>query len=101
MHMLLIHATLLTFSGNSRSDCHRQRLHQRCGSASCCDGSDAWRIQRARLEEQHAASVRQRRPRFLPFADARQWARAMFFTEEADWRDWIANGEKAPSRRPR
>ena len=54
----------------------------------------AWRVDRARLEEQWSAGVRRRRPRFLPFAAARQWARAMHMDDEADWRGWIDDGEK-------
>ena len=56
------------------------------------DGS--WRISKARLEEQWSAGIRKRKSRFLPFVSARQWARAMHFTEEQDWRQWIEDGEK-------
>ena len=55
---------------------------------------DSWRIERARLSEQWSKSIRNRPRRFLPFPAARQWARAMFMTDEADWREWIESGEK-------
>tara|TARA_B110001452_G_scaffold58769_1_gene45604 strand:+ start:308 stop:838 length:531 start_codon:yes stop_codon:yes gene_type:complete len=74
---------------------------QRCSRICCCSsdavgGADdgSWRIGRARLEEQWSATIRKRKRRFLPFASARQWARAMHFTEEEDWRQWINDGEK-------
>ena len=54
----------------------------------------AWRIARARLEAQHSASIRKRKPRWLPFVQARKWSRAMWFTTEEDWREWIETGEK-------
>jgi len=53
-----------------------------------------WRVDRARLNEQWSASIMKRRPRFLPFDAARQWARAMHLETEDDWREWIADGEK-------
>lgn len=56
--------------------------------------SGAWRIQQARLDAEWSASVRRRKPRWLPFHQARQWARAMWFATEKDWRTWISNGEK-------
>jgi len=71
----------------------------RIGYTLCCapldeDASGQWRVDRARLNAAWSQSVRQRRPRFLPFIAARQWARAMYFTDEADWREWIDSGEK-------
>jgi len=65
----------------------------------CSGGEDAvstghWRIQKARLDDQWSASVRSRRPRWLPFRQARQWSRAMWFTTEKDWRTWVERGEK-------
>ena len=38
--------------------------------------------------------MRKRKPRFLPFIGARQWARAMPFESEEDWNEWIDAGEK-------
>ena len=55
---------------------------------------DTWRVDRARLNEQWSANIKKRRPRFLPFVEARQWARAMHLETEDDWREWIADGEK-------
>ena len=52
------------------------------------------RVDRARLNEQWSKSIMKRRPRFLPFDAARQWARAMHLETEDDWREWIADGEK-------
>ena len=76
-------------------------LGTRARSLRCCEEQgdayseeDRWRLARIRLAEQYAASVRRRRPRFLDFISARQWARAMFFTSEEDWREWIDAGEK-------
>ena len=54
----------------------------------------AWRIEPARLQEAWSASIRSRRPRFLSFVHARQWARAMWFSSEEDWLDWLDRGEK-------
>jgi len=56
--------------------------------------SGTWRIQQARLDAEWSASVLKRKPRWLPFFQARQWARAMWFTTEKDWRNWISDGEK-------
>ena len=58
------------------------------------DDVDTWRVDRARLNEQWSANIKKRRPRFLPFLEARQWARAMHMETEDDWREWIADGEK-------
>mmetsp|Transcript_82712 Transcript_82712/g.146115 ORF Transcript_82712/g.146115 Transcript_82712/m.146115 type:complete len:237 (+) Transcript_82712:79-789(+) len=55
---------------------------------------DKLRLERARLGHEWWKGVGARRPRFLPFVAARKWARAMHFTEESDWREWIENGEK-------
>ena len=52
------------------------------------------RVDRARLNDQWSKSIMKRRPRFLPFDAARQWARAMHLETEDDWREWIADGEK-------
>ena len=69
-----------------------------CGDGTAGDDEPSlegeWRLERARLDERWSASVRARKTRFLPFTAARQWARAMHFTEEADWRTWIEDGEK-------
>ena len=77
---------------------HRVVLPRMCTpddrDAAAADDEDSWLIDRARLSEQWSKSIRTRKPRFLPFRDARQWARAMFMTEEADWRQWIDDGEK-------
>ena len=75
---------------------HQQRTSQICCCSSDVDGADdgSWRIGKARLEEQWSAGIRKRKTRFLPFMSARQWARAMWFTEEQDWRQWIEDGEK-------
>ena len=54
----------------------------------------AWRIVQARLVERERARLRRRKPAFFSFHHARQWARAMHFTTEQDWRQWIADGEK-------
>ena len=53
-----------------------------------------WRVDRARLKEQWSSRIMKRRPRFLPFDAARQWARAMHLEKEYDWREWIADGER-------
>ena len=75
-----------------------QRQHRRSAPAialcAATDGDGSWRIDRARLNDQFSREVMSRRSKFLPFPSARQWARAMHFTEEADWRQWIDDGEK-------
>lgn len=60
----------------------------RCRPIRCAeDGNeeepigDHWRLQRARLDAEWARRIRKSKPRFLPFKSARQWARAMYFTE--------------------
>lgn len=59
--------------------------------------SDLSRLTTARAShkasELYSANVRRRKPRFLSFVQARAWARAMWFTEEADWRRMIYSGE--------
>ena len=52
------------------------------------------RVAKARLTEEWSASILKRKPRFLPFIGARQWARAMPFETREDWMDWIDAGEK-------
>ena len=54
----------------------------------------AWRISRARLDAKWSADIRKRRPRFLPFVRARQWARAQWMTSEDEWTEWVMSGEK-------
>ena len=56
--------------------------------------TDVVRLTRARLTEEWSASVRRRKPRFLPFIGARQWARAMPLDTEDEWMNWLADGEK-------
>ena len=58
------------------------------------EDAGAWRISRARLDEQYCAEIRRRKPRYLPFARARVWARAQWQSTEEEWKEWIANGEK-------
>eukprot|EP00316_Scyphosphaera_apsteinii_P022561 CAMPEP_0119341212 /NCGR_PEP_ID=MMETSP1333-20130426/101880_1 /TAXON_ID=418940 /ORGANISM="Scyphosphaera apsteinii, Strain RCC1455" /LENGTH=150 /DNA_ID=CAMNT_0007353131 /DNA_START=21 /DNA_END=473 /DNA_ORIENTATION=- len=68
----------------------------RCVPCYMCDGtgSDELSEARARLCQEWSSSIQKRRPRFLPFISARQWARAMPFDTEEDWLVWIENGEK-------
>ena len=54
----------------------------------------AWRIAKQRLETKWTADIMKRNPRWLSFKHARQWSRAMWFTTEEDWMDWISAGEK-------
>lgn len=54
----------------------------------------AWRVAKAQLVENWSKEVRRRKPRFFGFKHARQWARAMHFETERDWRRWVENGEK-------
>lgn len=61
----------------------------------------SWRISRARLDEQYCAEIRRRKPRYLPFARARVWARAQWQSTEEEWKEWIANGEKKNAYVPR
>mmetsp|Transcript_29734 Transcript_29734/g.79908 ORF Transcript_29734/g.79908 Transcript_29734/m.79908 type:complete len:161 (+) Transcript_29734:78-560(+) len=62
---------------------------------------DTWRIQAARLEEAHRKDLLQRPRRFLPFTEARKWARAMWFTSREDWMGMINRGEKRNPYLPR
>mmetsp|Transcript_53449 Transcript_53449/g.98861 ORF Transcript_53449/g.98861 Transcript_53449/m.98861 type:complete len:190 (-) Transcript_53449:123-692(-) len=59
------------------------------------DEKDYIALFRANLEEQHTREVLRRKPRFLPFKDCVRWVQAMgLWNTEAEWREWIANGEK-------
>ena len=55
--------------------------------------SGDWRVERARLVEQHAASVRRRKPRFLPFAQGSSFAQTLGLTSKEDWYEWLELGE--------
>jgi len=62
---------------------------------------DMWRIEAVRLEERHRQELMRRPPRFLPFKEARKWARAMWFTSREDWMGMINRGEKRNPYLPR
>lgn len=53
------------------------------------------RVAKARLQDAYDKSVRRRKPRYLPFDEARKWARAMWMTNESDWDDWILDGRRS------
>ena len=65
--------------------------------AAADDDLDLWRVDRHRLDAAWSKSIRKRRPRWLPFVEARAWARASSFSEEEDWRRWVSDGEKRNS----
>jgi hypothetical protein len=90
--------SILLVGTGARSEGHRL---SRCCTPRCSaneddtvSNSDELRLARARLTEEWSAQVRKRKPRFLPFIGARQWARAMPFESEEDWNDWVEAGEK-------
>lgn len=62
---------------------------------------DSWRITAARLEEGYRKDLLRRPRRFLPFPEARKWARAMWFTSREDWMGMINRGEKRNPYLPR
>eukprot|EP00966_Prymnesium_polylepis_P284563 6574437-Prymnesium_polylepis.1 len=90
---LLLRTALLVAPLQQQSEVSRA-----CAPRSCSDGdisgSDEIRLARARLQSEWSASVLRRKPRFLPFTGARQWARAMPLDTEEDWMEWLADGEK-------
>lgn len=62
---------------------------------------DMWRIERARLQESYRRELLRRPRRYLPFVEARKWARAMWFTEADDWLGMLERGEKRNPYLPR
>ena len=62
---------------------------------------DMWRIERARLQENYRRELLRRPRRFLPFPQAREWARAMWFTTREDWMEMLNRGEKRNPYLPR
>ncbi len=58
------------------------------------DTNAYWRVERARLEEQHNRAIRQRKRIFLSYVDACMWARRMGFSNKEEWDEWIDLGEK-------
>lgn len=94
-----IERMLVPFSVLTSALLLRPPLHVRCRDVLCSaddemSAEDNLRLARARLTEEWRAGVLRRKPRFLPFMGARQWARAMPFETEDDWREWIRAGEK-------
>jgi hypothetical protein len=69
-----------------------------------CDSGnelDTWRIDRARLQEKYTRELLRRPRRYLPFEEARRWARAMWFTDQDDWMGMLDRGEKRNPYLPR
>lgn len=62
---------------------------------------EMWRLERARLEQQYRRELLRRPRRYLPFVEARKWARAMWFTTREDWQGMISRGEKRNPYLPR
>jgi hypothetical protein len=62
---------------------------------------DMWIIERARLQENYRRELLRRPRRYLPFVEARKWARAMWFTSREDWLGMINRGEKRNPYLPR
>ena len=52
------------------------------------DTNAYWRVERARLEEQHNRAIRQRKRIFLSYVDACMWARRMGFSNKEEWDEW-------------
>lgn len=74
----------------------RRAACSRCCAAEGGDQlseSDSVRLTQARLTEMERRALLKRKPRFLSFVQARDWASAMWFENEADWRRMIFNGE--------
>ena len=84
-----------------RQFCYPPRSLRRAACSRCCAAesgdqlseSDSVRLTQARLAEMERRALLKRKPRFLSFAQARDWASAMWFENEADWRRMIFNGE--------
>lgn len=96
------HAIGINLAGSDSACVQRQicrRLACRRGLVHACAAddvsqSDLVRLARARLNRMWTEDMLKRKPRFLPFIGARQWARAMPLETEEDWMEWISNGEK-------
>lgn len=58
-----------------------------------------WRVEKLRLEEANTRRFLKARPRFLPYDDCRRWVQAWGnrWESEAEWRNWIDDGEKRNS----
>lgn len=69
--------------------------------ASSGNELDMWRIERARLQEGYVRELLRRPRRYLPFVEARRWARAMWFTDADDWLAMLERGEKRNPYLPR
>lgn len=53
-----------------------------------------WRLVRARLEARHRLKYTRRKPRYLSYEAASQWAQRLAIGRTAqDWRDWLELGE--------
>jgi hypothetical protein len=71
---------------------HRQTLPT--ASDGKLSESDLVRLERARLIHEDAKSLGSRKPRFLPWIRAREWARSTHMETESEWKEWIDDGEK-------
>lgn len=50
---------------------------------------------RQTLEEKWSTAAKKSKPRFLPFAECKKWARAQnMWTTQEEWEEWISLGEK-------
>lgn len=55
----------------------------------------SWRVARLRLEEENTRRFLKAGPRFLPYEECRKWVAAWNrWDTEADWKNWIREGEK-------
>ena len=87
----------MSLSLTSKCCCRAPRtssLRLTAADESLSSDPGAWRIAKSRLQSAWSADIRKRKPRFFSFQHARQWARAMHFETETDWRRWVCDGEK-------
>ena len=53
----------------------------------------SWRLERARLTEQHSQSVLRRKPAYLPYTGASAFAMTLGLSSKDEWEEWLELGE--------
>lgn len=91
----------LAMAVNARTRARARRARPLIRMSDGDDELDTWRIERQRLQESYTRELLRRPRRYLPFEEARKWARAMWFTDRDDWMGMINRGEKRNPYLPR
>ena len=60
-----------------------------------------WRVERARLEQSHSNSLRQRPRRYLSFSQASNWAQTLGLQSKREYYEFLEMGEGLSSYVPR